>query len=49
MHRYRIAMRIMMSLGALAFFGACATDDTGPKDTTMDYWSKKKGDCEEVL
>ncbi len=49
MHRYRIAMKIMMSLGALAFFGACATDDTGPKDTTMDYWSKKKGDCEEVL
>ena len=40
---------VFSGIAALAILGACATDDTGPKDTTMDYWSKKKGDCEEVL
>ena len=37
---------VFSGIAALAILGACATDDTGPKDTTMDYWSKKKGDCE---
>ena len=44
-----LAAWVFSGSAALAILGACATDDTGPKDTTMDYWSKKKGDCEEVL
>lgn len=49
MRRFPTALWLLAGMSALVIFGACATEDNGPKDTTMDYWSKKKGDCEEVL
>ena len=40
------------SIAAFVILGmwlcCCATDDA-PKDATMNYWDKKKGDCDEVL
>lgn len=40
---------VFSGISALAILGACATEDAAPIDTTMDYWSRKKGDCGEVL
>lgn len=34
-------------VGFISVLACCATE--APKDTTMNYWDKKKGDCEEVL
>lgn len=37
-----------VALGMLVVLACCASDTT-PKNTTMNYWDRKKGDCEEVL
>ncbi len=41
-----IATSLLVAFGIC--FSSCATND-GPKDTTMNYWDKKKGNCDEVL
>lgn len=48
MNYRKLAVTLLASIGFLAFFAGCATDES-PKDTTMNYWDKKKGDCEQVL
>ena len=44
MRHFSIAAFVILGM----WLGGCATDEA-PKDTTMDYWDKKKGDCDEVL
>lgn len=47
-HRLKLAAFLLAATGFMTFFG-CVTDGNSPKDTTMNYWDKKKGDCEQVL
>lgn len=48
MRQRTMAGIVLAGIGAVAIFSACAAD-SGPRDTTMNYWDRKKGDCEEVL
>ena len=45
--RQHLIISALLALSAL-FVIACASDDT-PKNSTMDYWANKKGNCETVL
>lgn len=47
-HRFGMTALWLAAIGFLVTFAACATNEA-PKDTTMNYWDKKKGDCEAVL
>ena len=47
-NRILAVILLLCSMGICALFMGCASDG-GPKDTTMNYWDKKKGNCDEVL
>ena len=47
-NRLLTVILLLCSMGICALFMGCASDG-GPKDTTMNYWDKKKGNCDEVL
>lgn len=47
-HRFGMTALLLAAIGFLTTFAACATTEA-PKDTTMNYWDKKKGDCDAVL
>ncbi|MBQ9817488.1 MAG: hypothetical protein IJM59_08515 [Proteobacteria bacterium] len=42
-------VRILLASAAAVFLIAGCASNSGPKDSTMNYWDKKKGDCDEVL
>ncbi len=42
-------VRILLASAAAVFLIAGCASNSGPKDSTMNYWDKKKGDCEDVL
>ncbi|MBR4986926.1 MAG: hypothetical protein IKY83_14430 [Proteobacteria bacterium] len=44
----RISATLFTAIGMLFVLAGCPAETT-PKNTTMNYWDKKKGDCDEVL
>ena len=47
-HGY-LFLSLMMGLAFIVSFCACETTETAQKGSTVNYWDKKKGDCDSVL
>lgn len=48
MKYFQVAAIVFAAIGMLPILAGCPAETT-PKKATMNYWDRKKGDCEEVL